>query len=93
MLRMLPGVSEARAATFAKKYTCPRKLLEVTQANGGDLVTLLDQQLQFQFDFTDSGTGSDKRKKPVTQKKLSKLIYRTVTAENPEELIDVEDEL
>lgn len=88
MLRMLPGVSELRASAFAKKFSCPRMLFERSNRPTGPdyLLTMLDLQLQYQYDFEDVEGG----KKQSSQKKLSKLVHKLATSLEADERIEVE---
>ena len=84
MLQMLPQVSEARASGLATKYSCPKKLLQSTK---NPLLSLLEQQLQYQHDFLSSKEISEK-KKVKAQKSLSKLLFKMITSVNKDELLD-----
>lgn len=73
MLRMFPGISQARAAKFSSVHSCP---LGVRQAVSNPLLSVTDKQSQFQWDFTD---------KSAAQKKLSKMMFTAFTSLDPED--------
>jgi hypothetical protein len=92
MLRMLPGISEARANAFVQKYSCPKKFMTSFHVNEkDDIMSSLDRQLQFQYDFTDIDKSDGIKRKQSSQKKLSQLVYKLAMSVNPEDVIGEDD--